>query len=374
MVNINLITLLSFGVVFGRTGQQILLPLWLSTFEGANTGPYFILLFAGYMFNLIFWLMCAPLFYHGKITEQEQQWKWHPYLAMIGICDALNGFGIVYNSDVTRISGPLQNILLQSTIIFTVIFTKIILKRSPTITEFFGILVILGGIVIALMPTWLSISSGQDTVSASEWYYPIFFILGCIPSALMNIFMEIMQEKFTTETGNKFSVIYLQAIESFYQLLFFIIFFWLDFIPVFGTSSSMLEWSQIFESSFECFVNYTNLNSSDSRCQYNAIFGMIFIASYALTYLFSTLMTQHSSASMLAMIFTLPTILANIFWYIIPGINSWAGGNELGINDFMWDSIATIIIVVGIIIYKNDKKIKRCCKDKTKRNNDIEII
>lgn len=345
-------SLVHFGNIIAGTGQQIFLPLWLSTFQGQKLGPYFILFFAGLMFNVIFWSMCIPLFYKGKITKEMLQLRWQPYLALIGVFDALNGFCIVYNSSTSRISGPLQSILTQTIIIFTVIFTKLILSKNPSAKQLSGIVIVLIGIFIALIPTWTSVYDGDEHVTASKWYYPVFFIFGCIPGALMNIVMEKLQKKFRIETDQDFSALYLQAIESVYQFIFFIAFFWLDIIPIFGTSHNITEWSNSLSSGFTCFFN---IAGNTERCQYNAIFGCMFMISYTATYIFSTFTTQYGSANLLAIIMTLPTVLSNIIWFVIPNINSWAGGGKLGLYDFIWNMVAIVIIVIGIVLYKSDK-------------------
>ena len=48
----------------------------------------------------------------------------------IGVCNSLNGLLQVYASSTTRVPGALQPILLQSTLLFTVVGSKLFLRKA----------------------------------------------------------------------------------------------------------------------------------------------------------------------------------------------------------------------------------------------------
>jgi uncharacterized membrane protein len=379
--------------VLGGTGQLMFLPFWLSTFDG-HPNPYFILFFAGLMFNIIFWTACIPGIWNGSITREMMHLKWHPYMAMIGICDALNGFGAVYNSSTTRVSGPLQSILLQSTLIFTVILSKMFLKHKLKFEQWVSVLITLIGVSLGLMPIWIKVASHEGNVNSAGWYYSMFFLLACIPGAGMNVAVEVLQRHWiadtttiknkidtNTNTNNniigdggdgsgsshghghdadgdkpKFSIVYLQAVESLYQFAFFVLFFWLDLVPIFGSSSSLTEWRSNFIGGFTCFFNSSPsvLGAETSRCYLNAAFGIPFMLSYALNYLASGFVTQYGSANWLALTAVLPTIFVNFIWLLFPKWTNWTGGNTDDLS-WQWMMAATFLIVFGVFLFNHNK-------------------
>ena len=207
------------GLILSGVSQQILLPLWISTFQnGMSGGEYFILFFSGSIFAFGFWLSCIPL--KNRIETSMFSKIWQPYLIGIGLCDALNGIAIVYNSNINRVSGPLQTILLQSNVISVVILSKLFLKKNPTKNELLGVIIVILGMITAMIPIWINIHNDQKQFSASEWYYPIFYVTGCFPCAVMNILMEKFQKTYHNDTKKEYPTLLLQSIVNTYQLIF----------------------------------------------------------------------------------------------------------------------------------------------------------
>jgi len=147
-----------------------------------------------------------------------------------------------------------------------------------------------------------------------------------------------------------------------------VIFLWIDFVPIFGVSNNVTMWKNNLVNCFKCFFNVTKIG----KCKYNPIFGVGFMFFHMISYVFSTLMTFQVSANFSILISVLPTIIVNIFWYVIPNINQWAGGDKLTNIDLICSIISTVIIVFGLIVYKCDKISKYKIVD-TKTNDDDKI-
>lgn len=94
------------GVVIGNVGQLMGLDCLLTSL-GSNAGPYFVLWFCSFFFNLFFWPVVYYRWKAGIITKQMINVTFtsriHILLVAIGISDALNGLLVVYASNPSRV-------------------------------------------------------------------------------------------------------------------------------------------------------------------------------------------------------------------------------------------------------------------------------
>ncbi|CAF1053258.1 unnamed protein product [Didymodactylos carnosus] len=354
--------------VLASTGQSIGLTLFLGSFQGL-TGVYFVLFFCSFSFNLFFWPVACVLYYKKQITKEMLNPKWIPYMFLVGICDALNGFLIVFSSHASRVPPSLTAILIQSMIPFTFIFSKILLKNKYY--RWYHILsacIVFSGIIFSLVPTFKRIHDGTSTTELKHgWYWPFIFIIGTIPAALMNIFQEVLQVKYTQEmkqlkqqgrnVTTRYSVIYFQAVESLFQFIAIALCFGLDLIPGFGTSLTIDKFWESFSGGFRCFFNTMPPSPTSSRCPKSSGTGLLFIFSYIGTYITGTFLTDHISANWLSILTSLTPILATSFWFIFPKINAWAQAGNFNKWDIGFSIGALPIILIGMYFYKDtDRK------------------
>jgi hypothetical protein len=103
----------------------------------------------------------------------------------------------------------------------------------------------------------------------------------------MNILTERLQDEYHESQklspdykGDRFSIFYLQAVESFYQFLSMLALFWFDLIPGFGSSANTSDWSTALQDNFACF--FTPAPGSD--CAQAAGYGTLFLISYIISY------------------------------------------------------------------------------------------
>jgi len=344
------------GCIIGQSTQTISLPLFLSTLLAGDVPgmpAYFVIWFCSFCFAIIFGSGAIFLVLKGNVTPEMRAWKWHKYLALIGFFDAANGILIVYSAFLSRVPGPVGAILSNSTILYTIFFSKIILHKKYNMKQLFGVLLVLIGILITLIPTFVVIHKGQ-TGKAANWYWPLVALIGYLPSALMNIIQEKMQEKFNAEAkvDKRFSVIYLQAIESTYQWLSMCFLFWTDLIPGFGVSGGISIWWNTFVFDWKCFLGFSSAELICERCHWSSAIGIIFISGYLLTYIFGTEMTMYASANLNAVTATIPPVIGVMFWYVFPKVNEWGGGAPLHTSDLAFNLGAIPAIVAGMLIYR----------------------
>ena len=172
------------GVIIGTTGQQIGLPLFISSFGGA-TGMYFVILWCSVLFNLFFWPVSFYRIYKGTITKEMRAYPKHWKLVPIGVFDALNGILVVYSSSLQRTPGSLQAILGTAVIPFTMLFSKFMLKKKYASHQLLGAFLAFFGIIVSMIPIF-----DNFEVGSFDFYWPLIFLSGNIPGVLMNIYEE----------------------------------------------------------------------------------------------------------------------------------------------------------------------------------------
>jgi drug/metabolite transporter (DMT)-like permease len=278
----------------GAVGQQISLPLFIAAI-GGSSGVYFILFFCSLMFNWVFWPITLFKWYHGSLDlktafarEIKSGYNIHWKLLLIGVADALNGLLVVYASVMDRTPGPLQAILGQAIVPITLFFSYFILKKRYTKGQYVGCALTMAGIIISLIPTFIKFETGKFAV-----YWPLIFLLGNIPGVLMNIYEEDVFQV----TSKGFDVCYLLAWESLYQFITVLLFFWVDIVPGFGTSNNIGHWSKTIDDGFTCFFAPDLMPVLSPRCNYAALFGIIFTAAYCFSYIYGSLVMKHASAN-----------------------------------------------------------------------------
>lgn len=349
------ITMSVLNVLFA-SGQSIGLALFLGSFNGL-TGVYFVLFFCSFSFTIIFTILALWFGYKKQITQSMLSLRWIKYMVIVGVFDAANGFLIVFSSHGSRVPPALSSILIQSIIPFTFIFSKILLPKKYRLLHLLSVGLVLAGVVFSLVPTFKRMHDGTaSTVLKDGWYWPFIFIIGCLPAALMNIFQEQLQIKYTQQAREnqehitRFSVMYFQAVESTFQFGTIALCFGLDLVPDFGTSKDISSFWTAFSNGFKCFFNDSSV--AGGRCGYAGATGSLFILSYLGTYITSTFLTDHVSANWLSILSAISPLIATSFWFIFPAVNTWAGVGDMDAWDIGFSLGALPIILIGMYIYR----------------------
>jgi len=150
--------------------MQIFMPLLLFTF-GGTAGVYPVVFICALFFNLIFWPIV--LYRHFKESRENKVSGIIPKkgfltrnftskLIWIGLYDASNGVLSVFSSSPARVPPVLQPIILQSYMIFTLVFSSWVLGRKYKRQQILSVLVLFLGILISLVPVFTEIAKGED--------------------------------------------------------------------------------------------------------------------------------------------------------------------------------------------------------------------
>jgi len=342
--------------VFFASGQSIGLVLFLGSFQEL-TGLYFVVFFCSLSVATVLSLLALWFGYKKQITRSMLSIRWIKYMLIVGVFDAANGFLIVFSSHGSRVPPALSSILIQSIIPFTFVFSKFILPKKYKFLHIFSVCLVLIGVTFSLIPTFKRMHDGTATTELKQgWYWPFIFIIGCLPAALMNIYQEQLQIKYTLQAREnqekitRFSVMYFQAVESTFQFGTIALCFALDLVPNFGTSKNIDSFWTSFSNGFKCFFNDSHLTGG--RCNFAGGTGLLFIISYLGTYVTSTFLTDHVSANWLSILSSISPLIATSFWFIFPAINAWAGVGAMDAWDIGFSLGALPIILVGMVLYR----------------------
>jgi len=134
------------------------------------------------------------------------------------------------------------------------------------------------------------------------------------------------------------------------------ILFWFDLLPNYGTSTNIAEFNEHFSSGFRCFFGADSAIQTSVRCSSDCGgFGILFVLFYMMSYIFGTGLTLFRSANLLSVAIGLSPVIAMVFWYAFPSVNSWAGGTNYPLDSF--DGLANIlampIMIAGIYTFRH---------------------
>eukprot|EP01096_Ripella_sp_DP13-Kostka_P015701 TRINITY_DN743_c0_g1_i1.p1 TRINITY_DN743_c0_g1~~TRINITY_DN743_c0_g1_i1.p1 ORF type:complete len:383 (+),score=143.23 TRINITY_DN743_c0_g1_i1:484-1632(+) len=341
-----LIVLLS---ILSAVGQGVFLPLFEASFAKGDGGVYYVLFVSALAFNFIYW----PLSFYDYFVEKSLTMamiKHKPYmLFLLGFCDALNGLLVVYAASLSRTPGDLQALLGQVYIPFTLLFSRLFLKKRYSGAQMYGAFVVIVGVLVSLTPLFLSFFDDASTITSlttSNIIWSCVFVLAFVPGTLMNIIEEEIFKEFKT-----FNVNYMLAQESLYQFLTVMALFWTDCIPGFGTHANIEEWWQSFMFSFQCTFAPWTLEFV-GNCDYSLMYGLLFTMSYVSSYTTSALLVKTTSANTVAIIGSIPPSLVLFFWAAFPSLYAWAGGSPYTWVDILFSFMSLLVVIPGALMFR----------------------
>jgi len=345
-----------FLAVAGHVGQKVALPLWVDATNSMSSefkvDSYFVVSFASLLFVIIFGLgtLYLIVFKPGTIGETERKFP-QTLLAQVGIFDGMNGIIVVFACSGTRTAPYLQAILGNFIIPLTILIRYIMLRKRPTLRKFIcGILVVVG-LFICLLPSIFpsmshDSSGGPDGATGiGKVLWPICFMLGFVPAALMNVIQEKSLKLQTRGAGNGVNIIYFLFTTSVYQLLTVGLLFWTDIIPQFGYVKNINDFGRSYWFGLRCFFGGANCSPA------TGMRGMAFIAMYIMSYYgAANLLRYAEGATWLAIVISLVTPLAFLFWTLFEESPfKWHPVAHVG----TWCSIFGLALMIPAIYFYN---------------------
>ncbi|KNC54765.1 uncharacterized protein AMSG_01616 [Thecamonas trahens ATCC 50062] len=336
------------GAVLGGVTQNVALPLWLVALDDSSAGanPYFVLTFASAAYVVIFGLVVAYLkLFTNALGEVEARFP-HKFLALIGACDALNGILVVFASPPQRTAPFLQALLGNAIIPFTFAGSYLLLHRKTTWKHVACAALCVLGLLIALTPTIFNLDDVAERYSSSSsarYVWPMVFMVGFLPAALMNIYEEKVLKTIGASASSmgRLNLYFMLFWTSLYQLLTAGLAFWAAFIPGFGVSTA-----KAFPNSM-----WVNLQCTfgGAGCSWAPFFAVVFIGGYVASYVFGGFLFRYASANYNVVASSLVTPLGALFWTFF---RSTPFGWDMQVNYTTWLSLSALpVLLAGIMWY-----------------------
>jgi len=300
--------LLAIGLVLGQTGQNVTLPIFADGIGGAGGTPYFVVWFASLSFVVILGTVLIVLLIAGVLDKsQAAMWSLRAQSGpfWIGLCDALNGMMVVFASPSSRTPPYLQGVLGLATIPLTVVVRVGLLRKFPSRLQGLAAGLVVAGLATSLIPTMFF---GQGPALASiGWFWPVWFILGFIPAAFMNV----IEEKVLKDEHKTANMIVFVFWLNFWQLVFVTALFWLDIVPGYGMSNDLEDWVSHMQAGIACFF------FSEDCEGVVFLWGLLFILSYVGAYLFGGLLLRHTGGAVWQAVVTSTVSPISTLWWAL---------------------------------------------------------
>jgi hypothetical protein len=377
------VTLLSaLTVLVGFTSQNVTIVFWTD----APVSPYGILLISGCSFAIIFGLaLLAFSAITGDYTslapsdeKEERRIFASPYsggsfrlthmqiLCSVGFLNSLNGWLIVYASPASRTPPLIQAVLQNAGVLFSVPFSKLMLgdrKAYLSSKPMAAAALILASVIVSLLPRFLSSGSGggggggDDTVSggASSIAWCLIYFLGLAPGAGYNVCQQlyfIRSGMLSPEvSGESIVRSTLRALfwSNVAQAVSYLLFFWVDLLPWFGTVSEISSFGTTTGFSLACSLGGPSLSQlidSSKDCPSSTpIWAYAFVLSYAVSYVGAASLNRES-ATFNMLVLVVVTMTTAAFW-LIPGTNPNPSDTPL------WSVLTSLgLSITGTILWK----------------------
>lgn len=336
-----LLIITSILYVISFAGQAISLPLFTDSFKHGNhhANPYFVLLFSSFAFYTMF--TTIALYRKCKYNSNFFGTKQQQYnFFIVGLFNALFGILVVNSSPNKRTPADLQAILAQSIVPYTFLLSYLLKKEVLETAERIGAVIVCLGILISLIPIFVSISHiGKFSYTNLIWCF--IFLIGMFPAAACNVYQDKVLKKYEESV----EVIQLLSWSSLYQLIIMLLTFWLNFTPLFGTSDNYSDWKTDFLYSFDCYFRY---------CPTSWYAGLIFIGMYIGTYVTGGILLKYASANFTTLLSSISVPCAVTFWILFPSLTD----HSINTLTIVMNYVAVVIIVFGVWKYTTGQKNK----------------
>ncbi|CAG2227093.1 crt homolog 3-like [Mytilus edulis] len=296
--------------VFSNVLMNVSLPVYAGTMEAIGSDIFVLLFITCCSIAVVFTLLTLFVKY-SKIdsTATLRPTSSYKILFMMGLFTAMNGILVVYASPPNRTPPYLQGILQSSVIPFTVLLRLVILRKGISIVRGICTMIVLVGIFITIEPQiWGLDADAGETGSKPEStgariLWPFCFLMGFLPVGLMNVFCEKELQK---EEGQSFSFI---TWGQYFQTAIMVCFFWVDFVPGFGSSSSGKDFFHRLQKGLHCSF------STESSCNNLGGKAWLFYTGYTFGNLFQFLLIQYAEGAVYAVVVqALVSPIAALFW------------------------------------------------------------
>lgn len=313
-----------------------------------------ILLSIGFM--IVAWpVVWYKMFVSKSITKEMRSFPNYKFIFM-GIFDSLSV--LISTIPAALVSGSINVVMSQSVVFVNMIASFVFLHMRYSPLHVCGVALVMAGITVDIWPMFAAEGSGSSDQYTWIWIFLLF--LANVPMAASNVY----KEKYLKEA--QLDVWYLNGWVAFYQFIFGLMCFPITFVPLPAPATYITpkQLPKYFADGVKCFFGFNSILTGDSpdQCGYFWLIFMVFII-FNMTYNILILVVFQRGSSTLAVIASAARLALSNVGFLLPFLAGEAAQKELS----LFDIIALIILILGIIVYSLKKETEASDNDLLKR-------
>jgi drug/metabolite transporter (DMT)-like permease len=296
------------------------------------------------LFNLVYWpVVWFRMFVTKQITPEMRKFPWYRFLIM-GFLDCVTN--TVQTLDASYVSGPINVVVGQMVILTNVILSYVFLGSRYNIMHIGGVLVVIVGVALDVLPCLLSINRSSQEIN--QWPWILILLLNAIPMAASNVYKERHLKKANLD------IWYVQAWVMFWQWIFGLFIFPIVFLPLPKpyTSITIKELPGHLWNGMKCTVGINTLPGD--QCDYFYLVLLVFLV-FNLLFNYLMLYVFKYGSSTLAVVAGAARLALSNLGFLIPILAGEATQKKLSLIDIE----ALVILIVGIIVYSITREQRR---------------
>jgi hypothetical protein len=291
----------------------------------------------------------------ARPVKQKDGWQLTQaqLVVIIGFLFTWMSIQFTYGSPPSRTPPLVQSVLLNMSVLVAIPVSKWLLRDNKKYFSWAPITagcLIMAGVVVSLLPTLMSDLSGQFTGGSRTLIWCLFYAMGNIPWALESVVEQAyliragLLEDDVTWKDTQIGCVRMLAWAGVWQLVFTFTFFWTDFLPFFGLSSTPAQFWTHTTSAIACSFGgpswVTKIGGDPSTCgPYAPWFALASSAGYVIAYM-SDAVLNRDSATFSILNYVLISCSVAVF-FLIPGLNP----NPT--NTPIWSVVTSVVLSVA---------------------------
>eukprot|EP01084_Bolivina_argentea_P032409 59968_1 len=339
-------------VVIGQVGENVVLPIWFASLtENHSVDPLWILLFNS-LFCLVVFAILVLIFDKNQITFHQHlcNKKLITRYGIIGIANAFGGLLIVFSA--RKCAPYLQAILGTFSIFWVMLLRFILIGKAPNKLQFIYSCIIFFALFLTSIPSIFGFNDSnafQTKTDNSIWkiLWPLLFASGSAPGAIVYVITESVVKN--NHDGYSVSIWWLLLMQTMFQCVVWVTFFWVDSLPIFGATSSI---HGIFYNLKTDWSYFLMLDTSNFKCMYLPMVWNILFAIQTIGYTFIC-RYNHASSSWVAVVNCLVTPLGAMFWYLFKLDNNGWFGWQPHWNGYDLYALCGLILMIPFVYLYN---------------------
>jgi len=278
-------------------------------------------------------------------------------LAASGFCNALNGILIVYASPAARTPPLIQAVLQNCGVLFSVPFSKAVLGDTKVYAApepLRAAAVVVASVVVALAPAVADVAAGRaagDFDGAATIGWAAVYLAGLAPSALLNVLQQLyfiraglLADGLAPHAARRGTLRAL-LFASFMQPLTYAALWWVDVLPVFGSSAGAGDFYAGTRRGLACSLGAPGGGDAAACPALTPVWAAAFVGAYVVAYFGGAALNKESATFNMLCLVVVTTATA-VIWEI-PRVNPRPSGTPA------WSvAVSLVLSLAGSAMWK----------------------